>query len=403
MKPLESIRVLDLTHMVAGPYATMLMADLGAEVVKVEPPGGEGTRRILADDPQNSVHGMGAYFITLNRNKKSIVLDLKTDAGLETLYGLVRVSDVVIDNYSVGVTERLKIDHARLAAINPRIVTCSITGFGETGPGRDWTSFDMIAQAMSGVMSITGEPDGLPLRSGLPNADLTAGMMAVIGVLSAVVARTSTEGGQHVDISMLDTQISLLSYTAAITLLSGQVQLRNGNAHFLHVPYNTYPVQDGYIVVAVVYDPFWKNLVEIMELPELDTDENLRQPGRLRNRELIERRLCERFASNTKAYWLEQLRSVRIPCAPVNSIAQALEEPQVLARQMVVEVEHPLGDSTRIPGNPVKLSGVETVYHGPPLLGQHTEKILRELLSLSEEKIATIMAAGQTANTQYDS
>jgi CoA:oxalate CoA-transferase len=395
MRALEGIRILDLTHMVAGPYATMLMADLGAEVIKVEPRGGEGTRRILADDPISSIHGMGAYFITLNRNKKSIVLDLKTEAGLGVLYDLVRLSDIVIDNFSAGVTERLKINHEQLAILNRQIITCSITGFGETGPSRDWTSFDMIAQAMSGAMSITGEPDRPPLRFGLPIADLSAGMMAMIGVLSAVIARQSTASGQHVDISMLDAQISLLTYTAAIHLLSGQLPQPNGNAHFVHVPYDAYPVQDGYIVVAVVYDPFWKSLVEIMDLPELDTDENEHQPGRLKNRDLIDRKLAEKFASKPQAYWLQRLRSVRIPCAPVNSIAQALEEPQVLARNMVVQVEHTMGGQARVPGNPIKLSGTaHEVYGSPPMLGQNTEQILRDLLSLSPEQIASMRTAG---------
>jgi CoA:oxalate CoA-transferase len=222
MKALHGIRILDLTHVLSGPYAGMMLADLGAETIKVEPPvTGEGTRRILEKDPANSLNGMGAYFITLNRNKKSVTLNLKSDKGLQIFYDLVKTADVVLSNFSVGVTERLKIDHARLSEVNPRIITCNITGFGEDGPGKDRNSLDLVAQAMGGLMSLTGQPGAPPTRAGIPIGDIGGGLMGVIGVLSALLARGQTGRGQHVDISMLDTQISLLNYIVTMYFLSG--------------------------------------------------------------------------------------------------------------------------------------------------------------------------------------
>ena len=261
MKALNGIRVLDLTHMLSGPYAGMMLADLGAETIKVEPPvTGEGTRRILERDPQHSLHGFGAYFITLNRNKKSVSLNLKSEKGLEIFYELVKIADVVLSNFSVGVTERLKIDHAHLSQVNPRIITCNITGFGETGPGKDRPSLDLVAQAMSGLMSITGQPGDPPTRAGIPIGDIGGGMMGVIGILSALVAREQTGRGQHVDISMLDTQISLLNYIVTMHFLSGIIPDRVGNGHMVHVPYATFQCSDGYIVVTVIMDDFWGRL-----------------------------------------------------------------------------------------------------------------------------------------------
>jgi crotonobetainyl-CoA:carnitine CoA-transferase CaiB-like acyl-CoA transferase len=395
MKALHGIRLLDLTHMLSGPYAGMILADLGAETIKIEPPGtGEGTRKLLATDPKNSRHGMGAYFLTLNRNKKSMTLNLKSEAGLALFYELVKHADIVLDNFSAGVTERLKIDHARLAAINPRIITCTITGFGETGPGRDWPAFDMVAQAMGGGMSITGLPNGTPVRSGIPIGDLGGGLMGVVGVLAALVARQQTGRGQHVDISMLDAQISLLNYMATMYFLSGDVPGPLGNGHFVHVPYDSFPCSDGYLIIAVIVDEFWKNLMQIVDLPELDTEENLHQPGRWKNRTLINQKLSERLRTNTQAYWLEKLRAARIPCAPVNDFAQALSNEQVLARGMVVEVEHPQGGCVKMPGNPVKLSEHDDTYSPPPLLGQHTDEVLKTLLGKMDEEIREWRLAG---------
>lgn len=388
--------MLDLTHMLSGPFASMMLADLGIETIKIEPPGtGEGTRKLLHDDPFYSMGGMGAYFLTLNRNKKSVTLNLKSGRGLAIFYDLVRVSDVVLDNFSTGVPERLKISHRYLEAINPRIITCTITGFGETGPNKDWVAFDLVAQAMGGSMTITGMPGSQPLRAGVPLGDLGGGVMAVIGVLSALVARQQTGRGQHVDISMLDAQISLLNYIATMYFLSGRVPGPTGNGHFLHIPYDTYPVQDGWIVIAVIGDDFWKVLLRALDLPELDTPEHATAPGRSRNAETINRAIGDRLKTNTQAYWLDVLRAARVPCAPVYNIAQALENPQVQHRNMVVEVAHPLGGSVKQPGNPIKLSEtVEETFSPPPLLGQHNEEVLGGLLGLDAEQIAALRADG---------
>ena len=228
-RPLAGVRVLDLTHILSGPFATMTLADLGAEVVKIEPPEGERTRRLLADDPRHSIAGMGAYFLCLSRNKKSLVIDLKAEAGRELFHELVRKADIVCDNFSVGVTTKLGIDHDRLAAINPRIITCSISGFGETGPGRNRTAFDQVVQAYGGNMSITGFDADHPLRSGLPIADLGGSLFGLVGILTALYERERSGLGQHLDISMLDGQIAMMSYMATMYFLSGEDQI--GRAH----------------------------------------------------------------------------------------------------------------------------------------------------------------------------
>lgn len=396
MQPLNGIRVLDLTHVISGPYAGMILADLGAETIKIEPPGrGELARGLLANDPAHSLNGMGAYFLTLNRNKLSLTLDLKAPAGRQLFYELVAKSDVVLDNFRAGVTERLHLSHDHLVAINPRIITCSITGFGQNGPERDRPAFDMVAQAMGGGMSITGFGGGPPVRAGVPITDLGAGLNGVIGILAALVARHSSGRGQHVDIAMLDVQIGLLNYMATMYLLSGQLPEPLGNAHFLHVPYDAFPTQDGYIILAIIGDTFWAKLMEIVSAPDLNSPENRQQPGRWQNREHITHRLSQIFQTNSQAYWISRLNEAQIPCAPVNNFSQALNDPQVLARNMVVAIEHSQGGTYRVPGNPIKLSGTsDNQFRSAPPLGQHTRQILLELLGKSEAEIEALQKAG---------
>ena len=396
MNALSGIRMLELTHMVSGPYAGMLLADLGAETIKVEPPGrGEMTRGLMADDPKFNVGGMGPYFLSLNRNKMSVTINLKSEQGLALFYDLVRVSDIVLNNFRVGVVERLKIDHQRLSGINPRIITCSISGFGETGPDANLPSYDMVAQAMSGTMSITGQPEGPPTRAGIPISDMYGSLMGVTGVLAALVARDQTGRGQHVDVSMLDAQISTLNYAATTYFLSKENPRRVGNAHITHVPYEVYPCQDGYIVLTVVTDEFWRKLIAILEFPELDTEENRVRAGRLKNRAQIDREIGRIFQSQSKNYWLEKMRAAGIPSGPVNDFAEAFAEPQVIARDMLIEVDYPGGEQVRMPGNPVKLSVTNSDTFSPsPALGEHNQKIFGELLGKSGAEIAEMERTG---------
>lgn len=398
MRALEGLRVLDLTHILSGPYATMMLADMGAEAIKLEPPGvGESTRALLADDPEHSVDGMGAYFLTLGRNKKSVALDLKRPEARPVLDRLVRASDIVIYNFGVGVAARLGLEHARLAEINPRVITCSITGFGETGPSREHPSFDMVAQATGGGMSLTGTGEA-PLRAGIPIGDLGGGLMAVIGVLAALQARHTTGRGQHIDISMQDAQVSLLNYMATMTLLSGEPPPAVGNGHFVHVPYNSYPCADGHLIVAVITDLAWLGLLRALDLPGLDTPERRRQPGRLRERAAIEAALTERLRERPRAHWLGRLRACEVPCAPVHTLADALTDPHVLARNMVVDVPLPGGRRVRQPGNPIKLGDThEDVYTAPPRLGEHTDEVLGRLAGLGPDELADLRARGVIA------
>lgn len=396
MKSLADIIVLDLTHMLSGPYGAMLLTDLGARTIKVEPPGeGEGTRQLLAQNPDYSRQGMGAYFLTLNRNKESVCVDLKSDEGRAVFYDLVRQADVVIDNFSVGVTRRLRIDHETLAAINPRIVTCSISGFGETGPETARPAFDQVVQGMGGGMSITGTEASGPVRSGIPIGDLGGGVFGAMGVLAALVSRNSTGRGKHVDVSMLDVQISLLNYMATMYLMSGIVPERLGNGHFVHVPYNTYRTQTHHIIIACIGDAFFKQILDVIDRPELRDERYLGQPARLADKALIDRVIEEELLTGSAEHWLEKLRAARIPCAPVNNFAQALDDAQVKARNMVVEVKLQSGEVVKMPGNPIKFSDApEEPFTAPPLLGEHTEAVLRDFLQYSVEQVAALRQAG---------
>jgi CoA:oxalate CoA-transferase len=394
-KALAGIRILDLTHMLSGPYCSMILADLGAETIKVEPIQGEGTRKLLANDPKNSLDGMGAYFITLNRNKKSVAIDLKSEQGLAVFYDLVRESDVVVSNFGAGVPGRLRIDYESLSKINPVIITCTVTGYGSDGPHPNRPAFDQVAQATGGGMSITGTDSEHPVRAGIPIGDLGGGMFAVMGIQSALLERHRSGMGQHVDISMLDCQISMLNYMATMYFLSGNDPVPIGNAHFVHVPYNTFKTTDGYIVIAVITDNFWENLKQLVSIEAFENPKYDTQPGRWEDREMINRRLNEVLSKNTSEFWLQQLEEKRIPCAPVNRFSQALNDEQVQHRNMVVELKHPNGKSTHGPGNPIKLSrSNEESFTAAPNLGQNTHEVLSSLLGYDEARITELKNMG---------
>lgn len=399
MPPLQHLVVLDLTHMVSGPFGTMMLADLGARTIKVEPPGrGEATRELLRDDPDYARDGMGAYFLTLNRGKESVCLDLKSEDGRAVFLDLVRVADVVFDNFSAGVTKRLGIDHEALAQVNPRIVTCSVTGFGETGPDPHRPAFDQVVQAMSGGMSITGQPDQPPTRSGIPIGDLGGGLYGVIGVLAALQARAVTGRGQHVDISMLDGQVALLNYMATMHLMSGRLPERIGNAHFVHVPYNTYRAADGHLIIACIGDAFYERLLAVLEHPDLRDPRYATQAQRYADRHRIDAIVGAELAMRPRAHWLARLREARVPCGPVQDFAQALSDPQLLARDMVIEVPLRDGQVVRMPGNPVKLGDhVPATPTPPPAAGEHTQRVLADLLGYDLPQIERLRASAAIA------
>ena len=397
--PLEHVRLLDLSHMLSGPYAGMILADLGCDTVKVEPPGrGEGTRRLLEDDPNNSIKGMGAYFFTLNRNKRSVAIDLKSPGGLDYFFELVKNADVVLDNFAAGVTTRLGIDHKTLSEINPRIISCSVSGFGESGPNFERPAFDQIVQGLGGGMSITGEDAGSAVRAGIPIGDLAGGMFAVMGIQAALLARQQTGHGQHVDISMLDCQISLLNYMATMFSMSGKIPEPIGNSHFVHTPYNTFKTQDDQIIIAVIGDKFWPAVVDLLDIAELRNPDFITAKGRLAEKSMIEGKISEALIRQPADYWLAKLEDARIPCARVNNLAQALADPQIRYRNMVIELEHPDGGMAEVPGNPIKLSDVTTeTFTSPPLLGAQTREVFHEWTDLSEEKISAGIRAGFVA------
>ena len=375
--------------MLAGPYAGMVLADLGAEVVKVEPLGsGEMTRGLLKNDPNYSFKNFGAYFLTLNRNKKSVSIDLKNKKGLEVFYDLVRSADVVLNNFSAGVVSKLKIDFENLSSINPKIITCSITGFGETGPHSTRPAYDQIVQAYSGGMSITGKDAKSPTRAGIPIGDLGSGLYSVVGILSALYSREKTQKGQHIDLSLLDVQISLLTYMATMQTLSGIDPEPIGNAHFVHVPYNSFTTSDGFVVIAVITDEFWQSLKSVVKVGTLDDSKFDSSIDRLKNQAFIEDELNKVLSTQTSDHWIDKLNKAKVPCAPINKFSDALNDEQVKHRNMIVEVEHPDGGFVKMPGNPVKMSYTnEESYSSPPHLGTNTREILKNWSKYQDDEI----------------
>ncbi|MFI6284449.1 CaiB/BaiF CoA transferase family protein [Streptomyces sp. NPDC051018] len=379
--PLTGLRVLDLTTFLSGPYATQILADLGADVVKVEPPAGDSSRAI----PPHFIDGDSAYYLSVNRNKRSVVLDLKTPEGGSRLRELADVADIVIENFRPGVLDRLGLDYDGLSATNPGVIWCSISGFGQDGPYRQRPAYDMIVQALSGGMSLTGLPDGPPVRSGIPLGDLSAGMYAVIGVLSALHQRGPGGRGRRLDISMLDCQISMLSYQGVYHLLAGVTPGRQGRAHDSIPTYRAFTAADGVdVMVTANTEGMWRGLCEVLGVPELLDDPRFTDGGaRQANREELGPLLEKAFAARPAADWLPDLHAARVPAAPVNAVPDALADPQVRHRQMVIDVPEDAGrPPLQLLGNPVKFAdgGRDRDVTRPPRLGEHGDDVVRDWL-----------------------
>ena len=388
--PLKGIKILDLTHMLAGPYGTMVLADLGAEIIKIEPPlKGEITRNLLKNDPDYSVDGVGAYHLTLGRNKKSLTLDLKSEPGKNIFYQLVKKVDVVIDNFSSGVTKRLKIDHETLKKHNEKIISCSISGFGEDAESNR-PAYDNVIQGVSGLMSLTGLDQDHPVKSGVPISDLSTGLFAIIGILTALRKKDETGIGEKIDISMLDCHASLLNYIATMHLISGKDPQPIGNEHPVHAPFNSYKTADGFIILSVVHEDFWPNLIKALDLKELKDEKYQSVDGRSKERTKIDSILQEIFITNSTEHWLKILNDHRVPCGPVNKLSEVFKDPDLIKRNMVAEVKQPSGEIVKMPGNPVKIGDNKTEYKSSPELGEHSAEILNTWLGMTEEQIAEL-------------
>ena len=392
-QPLDGVRILDLTRMLTGGYAAMLLGDLGAEVIKIEAPGkGDPLRRM----PPHFYKGESAYFLSISRNKKSVTLDLRKDEGREVFHRLVEVSDVVFDNFRPGVLERLGADYDTLKKIKPDIICCSISSYGHTGPLKNGPGFDLVIQALSGMMSYTGEPGRVPVRMGAPMGDLAGSLFAVFAVSAALYAREKTGRGRFIDLSLLDCLISLHTYVSEYYWLGGQLPQLIGSGHMSVVPYRAYRTRDGFLTVAIFVEKFWAGLCNVIGRPELGRDERYDSTAkRLERRAEVDAVLEEVFPLKTTEEWMKLLEAEGVPAAPVLTIDKVFEHPQVLERGMVVEVEHPAGGVIKMIGNPVRQPEVDEQPLAPtPRLGQHTDEVLRRLLNYDEERLSRLRSEG---------
>ncbi|MFL5254195.1 MAG: CaiB/BaiF CoA transferase family protein [Rhodopila sp.] len=383
--PLSGVKVLDLTRVLSGPFCTALLGDLGADVIKVEAPEGDSVRG------QGAIKdGLSWYFAQFNRNKRSLRLDLRKPAAKAILARLIERSDVLVENFRPGVLARMGFDDDRLKALQPRLVTCSINGFGSTGPYRDRPAFDFIAQAMSGFMSVNGGPNDPPLRSGLPISDLVAGLYAALSITAAVLHARATGQGQRAEVSLTNGLVSLLAYIATNTFAIGVTPPRSGNDHPIAAPYGLFPTRDGQIALAPADDAFFRRLADALGEPGLKIDPlYATQSARVANRAQINAIVGGKLAGNTTAYWVETLNAAGVPCGPVNSIAEVFADPQIQAQQMVIDVDHPGHGLVRMLGFPIKLSETPCrVRRSAPELGEHSDAVLAELNYSEAERTA---------------
>ncbi|MFQ5898287.1 MAG: CaiB/BaiF CoA transferase family protein [Candidatus Methylomirabilia bacterium] len=375
--PLDGLRVVDFSTHLSGPYCSMLLGDLGADVIKVErPEGGDEARNMPP-----FVNGQSAPFMTFNRNKRSLALNMKKSEGRGIALRLIDRADVLLENMKPGTLDRLGIGYEAVSERNPRIIYCSISGFGQTGPYSGRGGFDLVAQGMSGLMSVNGEEDGPPLRVPPPISDIGAGMFATIGILAALAAREQTGRGQWVDTSLLETPIAFAVYETSTYFATGEVPPRLGPGHRTSAPYQAFRTKDGWITVGGAAQHFWPRLCRILGLPQLADDPRFAtNPDRVSRRKELAQLLQERLEQEPSAHWLEQLEAEGIPAGPIYTYNQVFADPQVLHRRMAVEVAHPAAGSMRVLGIPIKLSQTPGAIRRPaPLLGQHTTEILTEL------------------------
>jgi len=395
MQPLQGIRVLDLSRVLAGPYCTMVLGDLGADVIKVEPPEGDETRT-WGPPFAGGASGESAYYLCVNRNKRGMTINLKTDEGREIIRELARQSDVLVENFRPGTLSRFALDFESVSAFNPNLIYCSITGFGQTGPMRDRPGYDFMIQAMGGIMSITGEPDGEPMKVGVAVADLFAGQNAVIAILAALQARMLTGKGQHLDISLFDSELGWLANVASNYLISGNQPKRYGNAHANIVPYQSFQASDGWFALAVGNDKQFARLCDVIQKTELANDPRfMLNSSRVENRIELINLFKPIFLARTVGEWLEKIEQAEIPCGPINTLDKTFSMPQVQAREMLIEMDHPTIGKLPLVGSPLKFGDTKVEYRiPPPRLGENTAEILKEVLGFTSSKVDDLKSHG---------
>ena len=404
MGALSHIRVLDLTRVLAGPWCGQTLADFGADVIKVErPKAGDDTRHWgppYLQDTEGAPTAEAAYYLAANRNKRSVTIDISTAEGQQLIRELAAQSDVVLENYKVGQLAKYGLDYDALCKVKPDLIYCSITGFGQSGPYAGRAGYDFIVQGMGGFMSITGERDNLPgggpQKAGVAIADLMTGMYSTVAVLAALAHRDRTGTGQYIDMALLDVQVAMLANMNANFLVSGTPPARWGNAHPNIVPYQTFKTSDSWIIVGVGNDAQFRKFVEVGACPELALDPRFAtNPQRVNHRDTLVPILAAMVERRSKADWIAALESAGVPCGPINDLGEVFEDPQVVAREMQVKVAHPLAGEVKLVRSPIKMSATPPEVTGhPPLLGEHTEAVLQELLGVDTERLASLRAAG---------